>query len=89
MRSEEEIREEQQHNLKALKSIIASKPIVIYPASLSGNAFAPSEKHPTLRFGVAVVGDAFHNNLAELDQWMMAIVFFKPFTGSLNDKGEK
>lgn len=78
--------EEQQHNLEELKKILEDKEVAIYPASLDGMAFAPSKKRPALRFGVAISKDAFQGDLAGLDQWHMAIVFFRE---PLNDKEEK
>jgi len=69
--------EQQEHNLTELRKILDEKEVVVYPAGLDGNAFAPSKKHPVMRFGVAISKDAFEGSLSALDQWHMAIVFFR------------
>ena len=70
--------EQQEGNLAELRKILDEKEIRVYPASLDGQAYAPSKKNPVLRFGVAISKDAFEGeHLSALDQWHIAIVFFR------------
>jgi hypothetical protein len=68
---------QQEHNLAELHKILDEKDVVVYPAGLDGPAYAPSKKNPVMRFGVAISKDAFEGHLSSLDQWHMAIVFFR------------
>jgi hypothetical protein len=68
---------QQEDNLSTMEEVLKTHEVRIYPASLNGMAFAPSDKHPIMRFGVAVTKDAFDGNLGEIDKWLMAIVFYR------------
>ena len=68
---------QQEGNLTELRRILDEKEIAIYPASLHGDAYAPSKKSPMMRFGVAISPEAFEGQLSALGQWRMAIVFFR------------
>ncbi len=69
---------EQKANMKCLRDILKGHETRVFPARLSGDAYAPSKWHPSVRFGVAINENAFANGLKELDEWNIIVIFHRP-----------